>query len=119
MKCGNIYETKSVKWCKQCQINQLKDNFTNWTSGNEKIDEFIQKRQLKVNNYSDTVFEWIPYNKFININKIGKSDFVIAIWKDGPLYCRSDSKYGRKLDNKVLLKCWHNLQNINVFLNEV
>src|SRR5688500_4038958 len=80
IKCGNKYEDKYIKWCKQCQINQLKNSFTIWTSGNEKIDEFIQKSQSRISKHSDTVFEWIPYNKFININKTGKSDLVIAIW---------------------------------------
>jgi hypothetical protein len=38
-------------------------------SGNEKIDDFIQERQLKTNK-NDVVFEWIPYNQF---NEIGKN----------------------------------------------
>ncbi|CAB4440456.1 unnamed protein product [Rhizophagus irregularis] len=120
IKCGNKYENEYVKWCKQCQINQLKNNFTIWTSGNKKIDEFIQNSQSRISEHSDTVFEWIPYNKFININETGKSGFTIAIWKDGPLYySSSDGKYKRKLYRKVLLKYWYNLQNINVFFNEI
>src|ERR1051326_3103194 len=58
-------------------------------SGNKKIDKLIQEMQLKVKNlYYDIVFEWIPYNKFNNIEKISKGDFAMvysAIWKDGPL----------------------------------
>ncbi|GBC42510.2 kinase-like domain-containing protein [Rhizophagus irregularis DAOM 181602=DAOM 197198] len=34
-----------------------------WTSGNEKIDDFIQEMQLKINNENDVVFEWIPYRR--------------------------------------------------------
>ncbi|GBB91160.1 hypothetical protein RclHR1_01830019 [Rhizophagus clarus] len=67
--CGIKYEDIMTKWCKPCQINYLKDNFTNWTSGNEKIDEFIQKMQLKNNCYDDKIFEWIPFYKFIEINE--------------------------------------------------
>jgi hypothetical protein len=120
-KCGNKYEDNNCSLCNQCLINQLKDNFKNWTSRNEKVDEFIRMRQLAISKHSDTVFEWIPYDKFININEKGKSGFDIAIWKDGPLYYSLPcSKYKRKLNNnKVLLKYWYNLQNINVFLNEV
>ena len=45
-KCGiDEYSNVYYKWCKSCQI----DNFTNWTSGNEKIDGFIQEMQLKIN----------------------------------------------------------------------
>jgi hypothetical protein len=47
--CGNKYEYN--KLCESCQINQLKNDFTNWTSGNEKIDKFIQKKQLKLIKY--------------------------------------------------------------------
>jgi hypothetical protein len=54
------------KWCKTC-------NFTNWTSGNDEIDNFIQ---LKINKRSDTMLELIPFNKFNKIKKRGKGDFV-------------------------------------------
>ena len=55
--------------------------------------------QLKIYNYDDIVFEWIPYNQFNDIKEIGKSDFTIvysAIWKDGPLhyhYIKKVSKF--------------------------
>ncbi|POG70634.1 hypothetical protein GLOIN_2v103127 [Rhizophagus irregularis DAOM 181602=DAOM 197198] len=65
-KCGKKYENRQNRrneWCKTCQINHLKNNFTNWTSGNEKIDDFIQKMQLKINKFNDAIFEWIPYNE--------------------------------------------------------
>ncbi|EXX70648.1 hypothetical protein RirG_085530 [Rhizophagus irregularis DAOM 197198w] len=76
------------KWCKPCQIDNLKKNFINWTSGNEKVDNFIQEFQLKINHYNDIIVEWIPYNQFDNIKEIGKNDlFTIysAIWKNGQL----------------------------------
>ncbi|CAB5379103.1 unnamed protein product [Rhizophagus irregularis] len=121
-KCGNKYENKYYKWCSLCLINYLKNDFTNWTSGNEKIDDFIQKMQLKINNTcQNEIFEWIPYNKFIDINETGKSGFARAIWKDGPLYYSNiDKKYKRKLNGKVLLKYLYNSQNVNKkFLNEI
>src|SRR6266487_3496914 len=70
------YINVEYKWCKSCQINYLKENFTNWTSGNEKIDNLIQEIQLKVNDYKDIIFEWIPYNQFDDsIKEIGKGGF--------------------------------------------
>ena len=42
-KCYKKYTNTDYKWCKPCQINYLKSNFTSWTSGNEKVDYFTQK----------------------------------------------------------------------------
>jgi hypothetical protein len=112
--CSNKYD----KWCKPCQVNQLKNDFTNWTSGNEKIDDFIQKKQLEFKN-SEVLFEWIPYNRFINIEGIGDNCLTKAIWKDGPLYFEK-KKYIRNSYEKVCLKYLHNLQYItNKLLIEV
>src|SRR3954452_842575 len=123
-KCGKEYAYRNGKWCKQCQIDNLKGNFTNWTSGNEKIDNFIQEMQLKIKKVSDIVFEWIPYNQFSDIKEIGRGGFATvysAIWKDGRLkYDGYSKEYTRRSNKKVALKCLHNSQNItNEFLNEV
>ena len=86
IKCNKKYTSIYNKWCKQCQINHLKGNFTNWTSENEKIDNFVQERQLKINSSDDTVFEWISYNQFFDIKEVDKDDFstvYLAKWKDG------------------------------------
>src|SRR4051794_13662787 len=124
-KCGEIYTNVNYKWCTPCQIENLEGNFTNWTSGNEKIDELIQEMQLKIDKYNDIVFEWIPYDQFSYIKEIGRGGFATvysAIWKDGPLeYDEDTEEYVKSsLNNKVALKCLHNSQNItNEFLNEV
>jgi hypothetical protein len=119
-KCGN---ESGKMWCKQCHINQLKSNFASWTSGNEKIDDFIQKMQLKINTYDDVIFEWIPYNELVEINEINENDgFATAIWKEGPLsYKRYEKKWIRKsCGKKVYLKYLHNSQDItDALLNMV
>jgi hypothetical protein len=117
-KCGKQYTDINNKWCKSCNINCLKNNFTNWTSENEKIDNFIQKIQLKINNY-DGIIEWILYNEFTNIKKIGT--IYLAIWKNGPLkYEYSKHIYKRKYYKKVALKYLNNSYNkIYELLNEV
>jgi serine/threonine protein kinase len=114
----------SYKWCKPCQINELKKNFVNWTSNNEKIDNFIQDMQLKIDNYDDKVIEWISYNQFNNIEKVGKGGFATvysAKWNDGPLEYDTDTrKYKRNPNRIIALKCLSDSQNItNEFLNEV
>ena len=68
--------------------------------------------QLISNGYDDTVFEWIPYNQFNQIKKIGKDDFITAysaVWKDGPL--KSSMKYRFDSNKDIVLKCLHNSQN--------
>ncbi|GBC10401.1 hypothetical protein RclHR1_00960018 [Rhizophagus clarus] len=94
----------------------------NWISGNEKIDYFIQERQLEIKNYDDIVFEWIPYNQFDQIKEAGKNNLMTvysAIWKDGPLHCYWDwncYKYTRVLNKEVTLKFLHNSQNFVEFV---
>src|ERR1700733_15205928 len=89
-KCGLYYTDVCNEWCKPCHINYLKNNFTNWTSKNENIDDFIQEMRLKIDKHNDVIVEWIPYNQFVNIKKIGKDydNLVIiysAIWNNGLL----------------------------------
>src|SRR2546421_9736245 len=55
-ECGEEYTDVVRKWCKPCQINDLK---TNWTSGNKKIDNLIQEMQLKIDSHDDLVFEFV------------------------------------------------------------
>src|SRR4051794_26617834 len=114
-KCGKKYTT--YRWCKPCQLNGLQIS-----SGNEKIDDFIQEMQLKISHHYDIVFEWIPYNQFNNINEIDEGDFITiysAEWKDGPLkYNIGKREYIRIKNKKVTLKCLDNSQDItNEFLN--
>src|ERR1043166_7308506 len=123
-KCGKKY-----KWCKSCQINYLKNNFSKWTSGNKKIDDFIQGTQLKIDKPNDIVFEWISYEQFTNIKEIGKSSATVysAIWRDGPLYYdyedkdedEDEGKWIRRSNKKVTLKCSNNSQSVSEFLDEV
>ncbi|GBC28008.2 kinase-like domain-containing protein [Rhizophagus irregularis DAOM 181602=DAOM 197198] len=63
---------------------------TDWTSGNEKVDDFIQKMQLNTG-LNDVLFEWIPYSQFSEITEI-----------------------------EVALKCLHNSRNfIELVINKV
>jgi hypothetical protein len=102
----------------------LKNNLKYWMSGNERINIFIQDKQLKIKNYNDVVFEWIPYNQFYEIKETGRNDFITvysAIWKDGPLYYDNyGDEYTRYLNKEVALKCLHNSTNpIEFVINEV
>src|SRR6266498_1215939 len=125
-KCGEEYTNMESRWCKPCQIDNLKKNFTNWTSENEKVDDFIQEMQLKINYYNDVIVEWIPYNQFDNIKQIVKDNlFTIysAIWKNGQLnYDEYKKSYKRNLKNcnqKVALKFYNSQKITDEFFYEV
>jgi hypothetical protein len=126
--CENCFkEYTDIKniWCKLCQKNWLKENFANWTSGNEEIDCFIQGMQLEINNYNNIIVEWIPYDQFDDIKKIGKNKlatFYSAKWKDGPLEYNNNTKKCERKPNSVkeiTIKYFHNIQDISEFLYEV
>ncbi|CAB4417931.1 unnamed protein product [Rhizophagus irregularis] len=117
-KCDEKYTDIDERWCRSCQINYLKNNFTNWTSGNEKIDDFIQKKQLKINWHYYIIIEWIPYNQFVDVKKIEKNvdnaaTIYSALWNNGSLhYDSNQEELTRKPNIKVVLKCLNNFQNI-------
>ncbi|KAF0493110.1 kinase-like domain-containing protein [Gigaspora margarita] len=56
-----------------------------WTSGNEQIDAFIHQIHSP---FSDKFFEWIPYEKFINVEYLAKGGFgqvFTAWWPEGKI----------------------------------
>ncbi|CAB4441459.1 unnamed protein product [Rhizophagus irregularis] len=123
VKCEKYFTNIEYKWCKQCGINWLKENFANWTSENKQIDNLIQEIQLGINDYyKDVIFEWIPYHQLNNIEKLSSTTYS-ARWDNGPLLYNPYNKnlYTRNLKNKsVILKYLVNSQNItNEFLNEI
>jgi len=74
-------------WCKECYAKKFQQNFCNWTSGNEHVDEFIQEAQLNAR-LDFELLEWIPYNRLRNIQYLVQGGFSIvykAIWLDGPI----------------------------------
>jgi hypothetical protein len=74
-------------WCRMCNSKRFQQNFKNWTSGNNEVDKFIQKAQLKAK-INDEILEWIEYDRFENVEYLAKGGFGTiykAIWKDGYL----------------------------------
>ena len=122
------YSYGDFYWCRSCNAKHFQQNFQNWTSGNNDVDEVIQKTQLKARN-RDEVIEWVEYDRFENVEYLAKGGFGTtykAIWKDG--FIRSwdseNNQFKRKKDDEkghpVALKCLHNSQDITVeFLKEV
>ena len=97
--------------------NYLKANFSNWTSGNNDIDNLIQKCQLETIK-PNMIIEWIPYNHLQDIKyltKGGCSEIYTADWVNGR-YEEWDSK-NQQLKRwgvqAVILKKLENVENAN------
>ncbi len=116
--CENCQdECLATLYCEHCVRNYLKENFSNWTSGNCDIDNLIQKCQIETLK-PDRIVEWIPYNNLQNIKyltKGGCSEIYTASWIGG-VYYEWDSKekqltrFGK---HNVILKELENFKNAN------
>ena len=114
-----------LDWCQSCNSKHFQQDFNKWTSGNKEIDEFIQKFQLNAT-YWKEVLEWIPYEKFSDIEYLAKGGFSTvhkAFWVDGYIwYWNIDQTKWNRFDNDeyFVLKCLNNSQNLTTdFLQEV
>src|SRR5947207_2476821 len=84
--CENCnQECLATLYCEHCIRNYLKANFSNWTSGNDDVDNL--KQQCQIETISPfLIVEWIPYNNLQNIKyltKGGCSEIYTATWIDG------------------------------------
>ena len=112
-------------WCQTCNSKHFQQDFNKWTSGNKEIDEFIQNFQLNATCHEE-VLEWIPYEKFSDIEYLAKGGFGTvhkAKWIDGYI-CYWDTcqnTWTRDSYNRdIVLKSLNNSQNITTdFLQEV
>src|ERR1051325_1750558 len=78
-------ECLATSYCEHCMRDYLKKDFSNWTSGNNDIDNLIQKCQLE-SLRPDYIIEWIPYSNLQDIKyliKGGYSEIYSAKWIDG------------------------------------
>jgi hypothetical protein len=69
-------------WCKYCESKRLCENFPNWTSNNEILDEFIRDTQINATKHQD-YFVWIDYDKLedvIYLAKGGFSEVYYGVW---------------------------------------
>ncbi|RHZ54912.1 hypothetical protein Glove_421g15 [Diversispora epigaea] len=110
-------------WCNPCNSKHFQNDFNNWTSGNDKIDKFIQDAQLNVND-KWKVIEWIPYDRFKYVKQIGKGGFGTihyAKWIDGEIekWDIENQRWERHDNKEVALKKFDNFVNFNDVLNEM
>ena len=116
--CENCkQECLATLYCEYCIRNYLKENFSNWKSENDDINNLIQKCQMETLE-PRAIMEWIPYSNLYDIKyltKGGCSEIYTADWIDGR-YDKWDSKE-KKLTrigtHKVILKRLENVENAN------
>jgi len=116
--CENCQvECLAELYCEHCVRNYLIKNFSNWTSGNDDVDNLIQRCQMETIS-PDKIVEWVPYNSLQNVEyltKGGCSEIYIAYWIDGR-YEEWDSKENqlkRIGDHQVILKMLENVESAN------
>ena len=118
--CENCQEEcLATTYCEHCVRNYLKANFPKWTSGNNDVDNLIQKCQSETI-APNKIVEWIPYNNLQNIKYLtrgGYSEIYTADWINGR-YDEWDSKEkqlkrqsGSGVKYKVVLKKLENVEN--------
>src|SRR5579859_689865 len=69
-QCDNL-----LTYCKPCNSGHWRDNFPNWTSGDDNIDKLIQESQLGAT-YEWDLLEWIEYSNFKNIEHVAEGGFA-------------------------------------------
>src|SRR4051812_39499781 len=116
--CENCnQECLATLYCELCVQNYLKAKFSNWTSGNNDIDNLIQKCQEEAL-HPEMIVEWIPYNNLQNIKyltKGGFSEIYSAEWIHGQ-YIEWDSEEQQLIrlgEQEVILKGLENVESAN------
>jgi hypothetical protein len=116
-ECITCGKNKSSEFCTNCEHQRFRDNFRNWTSENELIDDLIKNVQLS-SSCSEEYIEWIPFSDFEFVKYHGRgrhSTIYTALWLRGPLRTFDDlsEDYIRSGPRKVVLKSLDNSRNIN------
>jgi len=82
-RCNNEYNAPA--WCDACDQQELVDKFDTWSTGDDNINLLIRESQRSAPDYYNYL-EFIPYNRFVDIEQIGEGGFGIvykATWLDG------------------------------------
>src|SRR5438270_10685970 len=86
VNCKKCKSTRySSRFCENCISLHLQSLFNTWSSGNEIVDNFIQKSQI-MSSLPTFILEWIPFNQFFDVKKLtegGFSTIYTAIWTKG------------------------------------
>ncbi|CAG8553703.1 15526_t:CDS:2 [Acaulospora morrowiae] len=109
LTCQRCHSNKfDNEWCSSCDPQYFIDHFSDWTSGNSKIDSFIQTTQRKATSKFNFL-EWIPYESLSDVKYLGQGSvgtIYSATWIDGPRskWMRETNEWGRYPNVGVALK---------------
>ncbi|RHZ82370.1 hypothetical protein Glove_109g375 [Diversispora epigaea] len=118
-KCSNCQKWhQAIQYCEFCIREYLKNDFVNWTSGNNEIDKLIQERQQKII-APYCVIEWIEYDQIRNIEFLaegGCATIYTATWLGGSYFNWNSEKQilERCRREKIVLKRLNNSNSNNV-----
>src|SRR6266536_171235 len=74
-RCKGCFQVMKLRfWCSSCNSKRFQDDFDKWTSGNENVDKLI--KDIQTSAYSKHILEWIPYDKFVDVNNIDSGGFA-------------------------------------------
>jgi hypothetical protein len=104
-------------YCEYCVRNYLIEKFSNWTSGNDDIDNLIQKCQIETTR-PNVIIEWIPHRNLKNIKYLTKGGFSEIYTADWPIgrYDKWDTKNQQLIrtgNHEVILKKLENVESAN------
>ncbi|CAB4435072.1 unnamed protein product [Rhizophagus irregularis] len=109
-------------WCKDCDTFMMIEG---WSSGNNEIDKFIKDTIYGARNKDRKLLEWVPFDKFKDINQIGEGGFskvYSATWIDGPKIHKIYKSWVKRKSKpiKVALKRLNGSENMSAeYLNEI
>ncbi|UZO25551.1 uncharacterized protein OCT59_017816 [Rhizophagus irregularis] len=111
-------------WCKECDPFMIIEG---WSSGNNEIDKLIKDTIYDARYKNRKFLEWVPFDKFKNINQIGEGGFskvYSATWIDGPkiIYKHFNKRWEKRKSEpiKVALKRLNGSENMSAeYLNEI
>src|SRR6266516_4698064 len=117
-ECKKCNSTRySDRFCEECISQHLQSLFSTWKSGNEIIDNFIQKCQ-RISSLPTFILEWIPFEQFKYVTKLtegGFSSIYTATWTRGSIVDYDENKkefsYFGGNGQRVVLKSLNNSSN--------
>ena len=101
--CGK--DNTGFYYCQSCQAKIFEEKFSQWSSGDDEIDQIIRTSQLNAKNENE-VINWVLFSEFQDKKIIHQSDFSLfyeanldTFWK-----WNLETKVAVKVDHLVVLK---------------